>query len=79
MTPAQLIDSKGGSTAFAKAIGSAPGAVRLMKHRGKLPRSVWPEVMKAFPDVTLDQLLETETAAPPPCDAHSNADAGAPA
>jgi hypothetical protein len=57
---AQLIDEKGGPAVFAAAIGKEPGAVRMMKHRGSLPRSVWPEIQRAFPDVTLEVLLKTE-------------------
>lgn len=62
MTAADIITAKGGPAAFAEAIGATPGAVRLMKHRNKLPRSVWPEISKAFPDLTLDRLLEVERA-----------------
>lgn len=59
-SPAQLIDEKGGPAAFAKAIGREPTAVRMMKHRDRIPRSVWPEVVEAFPDVTLDDLRDIE-------------------
>lgn len=62
---AQIIESKGGSAAFAKACGLEPSAVRMMKHRNKLPRSAWPEIMTAFPDLTLDVLRASEAAAPP--------------
>lgn len=59
-TAADLIDAKGGPAAVAKAIGSDPGAVRMMKHRNKLPRAVWPEIVEAYPDVTLDKLKAIE-------------------
>ena len=62
-TPAQLIDGHGGPAAFARAIGSTSDAVRQMKFRNKLPRSVWPEVMTAFPDLTLKVLQASEVAA----------------
>jgi hypothetical protein len=62
-TPAELIEAKGGPSAFATAIGVSDGSVRLMKHRNKLPRSVWPEVQQAFPEVTLAVLLKLERAA----------------
>jgi hypothetical protein len=68
-TAAQIIEEKGGSAAFAKACGLEPSAVRMMKHRNKLPRSVWPEVMTAFPDLTLDVLMVTEAASAPEADA----------
>lgn len=57
-----LIAAKGGSAAFARAIGREPGAVRMMKLRGALPRSAWPEIIEAFPDITLDDLKEIERA-----------------
>jgi hypothetical protein len=62
-TVAQIIEGKGGSAAFAKAIGLEASAVRMMKHRNKLPRAVWPEIMTAFADLTLDVLKGTEIAA----------------
>lgn len=61
-TAAELIEAKGGSAAFAEAIKRDPAAVRMMKHRNKLPRSVWPEIVHAFPEVTLDQLKHIEAA-----------------
>lgn len=68
-TAAQIIEDKGGSAAFAKACGLEPSAVRMMKHRNKLPRTVWPEIMTAFPDLTLDVLKASENAAAPEADA----------
>ena len=62
-TVAQIIDGKGGSAAFAKSCGLEPSAVRMMKHRNKLPRAAWPEIMTAFPDLTLDVLKATEAQA----------------
>jgi hypothetical protein len=63
-TAAELIEAKGGPAAFAKAIGSDPGAVRMMKHRNKLPRTVWPEIVEAYEDITLADLkaIEGQTA-----------------
>lgn len=68
-TPAQLIDRKGGAAAFAKAIGVEASAVRMMKHRQRLPRSCWPEIMTAFPDVSLAHLMAIEAAGPDKRDA----------
>lgn len=62
-TVAQIIEAKGGSAAVAKAIGVEATAVRMMKHRGKIPRAVWPEIMTAYPDLTLDVLKATEQGA----------------
>ncbi len=62
-TAAQLIEDRGGSAVFSQATGIPHGAVRTMKHRNRIPRRAWPEIQKAYPDVTLDRLLETEAAA----------------
>ncbi len=32
----------------------------MMKHRNKLPRPVWPEILTAFPDITLEGLKALE-------------------
>lgn len=65
-TVPQIIEGKGGSAAVAKAIGVEPSAVRMMKHRGKFPRAVWPEIMTAYPDITLEVLKATELEPPGP-------------
>jgi hypothetical protein len=57
---AKFIEAKGGSTAVAEAIGRKPGAVRMMKHRQRIPREVWPELVDAYDDVTLDMLKQIE-------------------
>lgn len=61
-TAAQIIDSKGGSIAVAAALGVKPARVRMWKLRQSLPRSVWPELMEAFPDLTMDDLRRAEAA-----------------
>lgn len=58
-TPSELIDAKGGPAAFARAIGADAGAVRMMKHRNRLPRTAWPEIQQAF-DLRLDEMLAIE-------------------
>lgn len=58
----QLIEDKGVS-AIAEATRREPGAVRVWKHRNRIPRDAWPELMDAFPDVTLDVLRRLEEAA----------------
>ena len=55
-----FIDAKGGNAAVAQATGYQPGAIGLWRHRNRLPRSAWPEILKAFPDVKLDDLLTIE-------------------
>ena len=60
-TAAKLIDLKG-VAAVADATGANPETVRVWKHRNRLPRKAWPELMQAFPDVTMAVLLKTEAA-----------------
>ncbi len=57
---AQIIDENGGPAAFAEKVGRKPGAVRLWKHRNKLPREAWPEIIQAFPGLTLERLIAVE-------------------
>lgn len=60
-SPAEIIEQKGGAAVFAKAVGKQPTAVRLWKFRGQFPRAAWPEISRAFPDLTQDVLLEIES------------------
>ena len=55
-----FIDSKGGNAAVARDTGYQPGAVALWVHRNRLPRTAWPEIMKAYADCDLDRLLVLE-------------------
>lgn len=57
-----FIEQKGGNSAVAAATGYGKGAVGLWRHRNKLPRTAWPEILKAYPDVSLDDLLKLEAA-----------------
>lgn len=58
-----IIEEKGGSAIFAERVGQTPGAVRVWKSRNRFPRTAWPEINSAFPDLTLDVLKEIERAA----------------
>lgn len=60
MTPAELIEKNGGAAAIAAKLNREAGAVRAWKHRNKLPRECWPDLLKAFPHLTLDALLKIE-------------------
>lgn len=60
MTPAEFIDRNGGPTKVASATGYKPGAVALWRHRNKIPRSAWPEIVEAFPEITLAKLKAME-------------------
>ncbi|MDB5448228.1 MAG: hypothetical protein JWQ97_3545 [Phenylobacterium sp.] len=58
-----LIEAKGVS-AIAEATRREPGAVRVWKHRNRIPRDAWPELMDAYPgEITLDVLRRFEDAA----------------
>lgn len=60
---AEIIEGLGGATAVAQATGYEPNAVRQWKHRKRLPRKAWPDLIAAFPGVTMDVLLKAERAA----------------
>jgi hypothetical protein len=71
MTPAEFIDEKGGPAAMARAIEEAcpqlerpinAGSIALWRHRNKIPRANWPEVMDAYPDLTMPDLRAMENA-----------------
>lgn len=60
MDASSLIDQRGGPAVVASAINEKPGAVRTWKHRNQIPRRVWPEMLAAFPDLTMDALKAVE-------------------
>lgn len=61
-TPATLIKDRGGPHAVARALGIKPGAVRMWAQRNVLPRAAWPELLDAFPDLSIEALREIEAA-----------------
>lgn len=50
------------TVAVARATGHKPGAVALWRHRNRLPRKAWPEIIEAFPGMTVKRLKEIEAA-----------------
>jgi hypothetical protein len=72
-TVATIIDEKGGAAVFAEKVGRRPGAVRVWKHRNQFPRKAWPEIITAFPDLSLERLTEIEAAPSCQFDHHSSA------
>lgn len=58
----EIIEDKGGPSKFAEAVGKDAGAVRLWKFRDKFPRTAWPEISGAFPDLSQDVLVAIEAA-----------------
>lgn len=59
-TAADLIDSRGGNAVVARDTGYSESAVGVWKHRNRVPRAAWPEIMSAYPDVDLRALLRLE-------------------
>lgn len=57
---AALIDELGGPAAVSSKTGHKAGTVRKWKCVNVLPRSAWPDLQKAFPQISLDRLLEVE-------------------
>lgn len=44
----------------ANSLGARPETVRMWMFRGKIPRSSWPDLMIAFPQVSLADLVGIE-------------------
>lgn len=61
-SPAEVIAEKGHAT-IADRLGMKPETVRMWRFRNRIPRSVWPELAGAFPDLDLATLREIETRA----------------
>lgn len=51
-----------GATKMARKLDMKPARVRTWKLRNKIPRTAWPEVVEAFPDLTLEKLKASEAA-----------------
>lgn len=62
MTFAEWIDKKTPETLHI-VLGQRIGTIRMWKHRNIIPRDVWPEIMKGFAEVGLNDLLDMERAA----------------
>lgn len=54
------IDDHGGPTAVARTLNKKVGTVCVWNHRNRLPRAVWPDIIREYPDTTMDVLLLTE-------------------
>lgn len=55
-----LVHDLGGADAVAAKLNARPETVRMWAFRNAVPRRVWPEMIEAFPDITLDRLRATE-------------------
>lgn len=58
---AALIEELGGAKAVSTKTGHKAGTVRKWKCVNALPRSAWPDLQKAFPQISLDRLLDVES------------------
>lgn len=62
---AQIIDDLGGPAAVSQVLPITDGAVRLWRHRKRIPRTAWPDLIQNFPDkVSLDDLRAAEPLKP---------------
>lgn len=60
-SPKQFIRAKGGPHQMARALGRTdPRPVCMWSVRNRIPRKVWPEIIDAFPEVTLAELKAVE-------------------
>lgn len=60
---AQFIDARGGDAAVADKLGLTEGAVKMWKHRKRLPKTKYLELLEAFPGTTVEDLKKVEAAA----------------
>lgn len=64
MTFADWIDRKTPKTLH-DVLRAEIGTIRVWRHRNIIPRNVWPEIMRGFPETGLTDLLEMEEASKP--------------
>ena len=55
MTPSEIIADKGIKT-IADKLGLVPNAVKQWKTRNNIPPKYWPQMSRAFPDLTVEKL-----------------------
>lgn len=58
-----LVHDLGGPDAVAAKLKARPATVRMWIFRNAVPRPVWPDLIDAFPVVTLDRLKSIEAQA----------------
>lgn len=62
-TPVQtLIKDQGGPTAVATRLNMRPETVQMWVTRRRIPRNRWPDLIEAFPSLTLETLKAVEAA-----------------
>lgn len=62
-TVAELIDAKGGPAVFAEKVKRSANNVCVWKFRNRIPRTAWPEVIEAFPEISIADLKGIEAQA----------------
>ena len=60
-THRDIIKNNGGARAVAEALRVRTETVRMWLFRERIPRTAWPELIQAFPTITLDALLAAES------------------
>jgi hypothetical protein len=63
-TVSDLIKEMGGPQRIAGKLNSPPSRVHVWASRGAIPRPVWPDLIAAYPKITLARLRNTEPAKP---------------
>lgn len=58
-TPADVIKEKG-VAAFAEKLGKEKRTIEMWRFRNRLPRTSWPEITQAFPDLDIETLKRLE-------------------
>lgn len=58
-SPAELVKEKGANN-IASALGMKPGTIRMWRKRDRIPRTVWPDLTEAFPDLDTPTLRAIE-------------------
>lgn len=57
-----IITELGGPAEIATKLGLGQGVIRQWKFRGVIPRRAWPDLIAAYPHVTMEALLGAEAA-----------------
>ena len=59
-THRDIIREAGGTRAIAEKLNMRPETVQMWRHRRRIPRTAWPELIEQFPDITLEALKAAE-------------------
>lgn len=60
-SPREFIKDRGGPHAMARKLGREdPRPVAMWSTRNRIPRKAWPDIIDAYPEVTLDELRALE-------------------